>query len=62
MILNMNRVEVDNILFKETAESGIDLVYKCGNNVLISRILHLSNKLSESLIPNEKQELLITEE
>ena len=28
----MNRVEVDNILFKETAESGIDLVYKCGNN------------------------------
>jgi len=54
MILNMNRVEVDNILFKETAESGIDLVYKCGNNVLISRILHLSNKLSESLIPNEK--------
>jgi len=29
--------------------------------ILISQLLPMSNKLSESLIPNEKQELLITE-
>ena len=32
MILNFGTLEVDNILCKETVESGIDFVYKCGNN------------------------------
>ena len=50
MILNFGTLEVDNILCKETVEIGIDFVYKC----LISQILQMSNKLGESLIPNEQ--------
>ena len=34
------QLEVDNILCKETVESGIDFVYKCGDNFNKSAIAH----------------------
>ena len=56
--IEQNTLEVDNILCKETVESGIDFVYKCGNNFnkvtyykwVISWVSHLFRTRNKSYL------------